>query len=154
MKNLNENKFDAEVNIFDVCRLYESVIRFTGDLKKSYNVLSKDINKFIRIFPDVRKHIYEFTKLAYVITDKSVDGRICGLPATADASFTKQLQSATHELGLLVDYFVKEVDKFIDWLYDNEAFDKFDEEKADELSSLVCSLSLSFSTFRSWVRKL
>ena len=154
MKNLNENKFDDEVNIFDIYRLCESVIRFTNDLKKSYNVLSKDINKFIKIFPDVHKHIDEFTKLAYVITGKSVDGRICGLPATADASFTKQLQSATHRLGLLVNYFVKEVDKFIDWLYDNDAFDKFDEEKADELSSLVCSLKLSFATFRSGVRKL
>ena len=154
MKNLNENKFDAEVNIFDIYRLCESVIRFTNDLKKSYNVLSKDINKFIKIFPDVRKHIDEFTKLTYVITGKSVDGRICGLPATADASFTKQLQSATHELGLLVDCFVKEVDNFIDFLYDNDAFDKFDEEKADELSSLVCSLSLNFTTFCSWVRKL
>lgn len=154
MKNLNENKFDDEVNIFDIYRLCESVIRFTNDLKKSYNVLSKDINKFIKIFPDVHKHIDEFTKLAYVITGKSVDGRICGLPATADASFTKQLQSATHRLGLLVNYFVKEVDKFIDWLYDNDAFDKFDEEKADELSSLVCSLNLSFATFQSWVRKL
>ena len=149
MKNLNENKFDAEVNIFDIYRLCESVIRFTNDLKKSYNVLSKDINKFIKIFPDVRKHIDEFTKLTYVITGKSVDGRICGLPATAD----EQLQSATHELGLLVDCFVKEVDNFIDFLYDNDAFE-FDEEKADELSSLVCSLSLSFATFRSWVRKL
>ena len=153
MKNLNENKFDAEVNIFDICRLCESVIRFTNDLKKSYNVLRKDINKFIKIFPDVRKHIDEFTKLVYAITGKSVDGRICGLPATADASFTKQLQSATHELGLLVDCFVKEVDNFIDFLYDNDAFE-FDEEKADELSSLVCSLRLRLATFRSWVRKL
>ena len=154
MKNLNENKFDAEVNIFDIYRLCESVIRFTNDLKKSYNVLSKDINKFIKIFPDVRKHIDEFTKLVYVITGKSVDGRICGLPATADASFTKQLQSVSRGLGLLVDCFVKEVDKFIDWLYDNDAFDKFDEDKADELSSLVCSLSLSFATFRYWVQKI
>ena len=150
MKNLKENKFDAEVNIFDIYQLYESVIRFIDDLKKSYNILSKDINKFVKNFPDVRKHIDEFTKLTYVITGKSVDGRICGLPATAD----EQLQSATHELGLLVDCFVKEVDKFIDWLYDNDAFDKFDEEKADELSSLVCSLSLNFTTFCSWVRKL
>ena len=149
MKNL-ENKFDVEVN------LYESVIRFIDDLKKSYNVLSKDISKFVKIFPGIRKHIYEFTKLAYVITGKSVDGRICRLPASADAFYkVKQLQSATHELGLLVDCFVKEVDKFIDWLYDNDAFDdKFDEEKADELSSLICSLSLSLAAFRSWVRKL
>lgn len=150
MKNLKENKFDAEVNIFDIYKLYESVIRFTDDLKKSYNILSKDINKFVKIFPDVRKHINEFKKLAYVITGKSVDGRICRLPASADA--LKQLQSATHELGLLVDCFVKEADKFIDFLYDNDA--EFNEEKADELSSLVCSLSLSFATFRSWVRKL
>ena len=35
-----------------------------------------------------------------------------------------------------------------------EAFDIFDEDKADELSSLSCSLNLSFATFRSWVRKL
>lgn len=146
MKNLNENKFDAEVNIFDVCRLYESVIRFTDELKESYDVLSKDINKFIEVFPDVRKHIDEFTKHI----GKFCDGRICRLPATAKV---KQLQSATHELGLLVDCFVKKVDKFIDFLYDNDAFE-FDEEKADELSSLVCSLSLSFATFRSWVRKL
>lgn len=152
MKNLKENKFDTEVNIFDIYQLYESVIRFTDDLKKSYNILSKDINKFVKIFPDVRKHINEFKKLAYVITGKSVDGRICRLPAPADV--LKQLQSATHELGLLVDCFVKEADKFIDFLYDNNVFDKFNEEKADELSSLVCSLSLSFATFRSWVRKL
>lgn len=151
MKNLKENKFDAEVNIFDIYKLYESVIRFTDDLKKSYNILSKDINKFVKIFPDVRKHINEFKKLAYVITGKSVDSRICRLPASADA--LKQLQSATHELGLLVDCFVKEADKFIDFLYDNDAFE-FNEEKADELSSLVCSLSLSFATFNSWVRKL
>lgn len=152
MKNLKENKFDAEVNIFDIYQLCESVIRFTDDLKKSYNILSKDINKFVKIFPDVRKHINEFKRLAYVITGKSVDGRIS---ASADAFYkVKQLQSATHELGLLVDCFVKEVDKFIDWLYDNDVFDKFNEEKADELSSLVCSLSLSFATFRSWVRKL
>lgn len=144
MKNLNENKFDAEVDIFDVCRLYESVIRFTDELK---DVLSKNINKFIEVFPDVRKHTDEFTKQI----GKFCDGRICRLPATAKI---KQLQSATHELGLLVDCFVKEGDKFIDWLYDNDVFDKFDEEKADELSSLVCSLSLNFATFRSWVRKL
>lgn len=145
MKNLKENKLDAEVNIFDIYQLYESVIRFIDDLKKSYNVLS----------PDVRKHINEFTKLVYVITGKSVDGRICRLPASADAFYkVKQLQSATNELGLLVNCFVKEADKFIDFLYDNDAFDKFNEEKADELSSLVCSLSLSFATFRSWVRKL
>ena len=145
--NLNENKLNAEVNIFDVCRLCESVIRFTDELNKYYNVLSKDINKFIEVFPDVRKHIDEFTKHI----GKFCGGRICRLPATAKV---KQLQSATHELGLLVDCFVKEVDKFIDFLYDNEAFDKFDEEKADELSSLVCSLSLSFANFHSWVRKL
>lgn len=142
MKNLKENKFDTEVNIFDI---YESVIRFIDDLKKYYNVLSKDINKFVKIFPDVRKHINEFTKLAYVITGKSVDGRI-------SSAKVKQLQSATHELGLLVDCFVKEADKFIDFLYDNDA--EFNEEKADELSSLVCSLSLSFATFRSQIRKL
>ena len=151
MKNLKEN----EVNIFDVYQLYESVIRFIDDLKKYYNVLSKDINKFVKIFPEVNKHIYEFTKLAYVITGKSVDGRICRLPTSADAFYkVKQLQSATHELGLLVDCFVKEVDKFIDFLYENEAFDIFDEDKADELSSLSCSLSLSFVAFHSWVRKL
>lgn len=154
MKNLKENKFDAEVNIFDIYQLYESVIRFTDDLKKSYNILSKDINKFVKIFPDVRKHINEFKRLAYVITGKSVDGRICRLPASADVFYkVKRLQSATHELYLLVDCFVKEADKFIDFLYDNDAFE-FNEEKADELSSLVCSLSLSFATFRSWVRKL
>ena len=152
MKNLKENKFDAEVNIFDIYKLYESVIRFTDVLKKFYDVLSKDINKFVKSFPDVCKHIYEFTKLAYVITGKSVDGRICRLPASADAFYkVKQLQSATHELGLLVDCFVKGIDKFIDSLYDNDAIV---EEKADELSSLVCSLSLSFATFHSWVRKL
>lgn len=144
MKNLKENKFDAEVNIFDI---YESVVRFTDDLKKSYNILSKDINKFVKI---VRKHINEFKRLAYVITGKSVDGRICRLPASADV---KRLQSATHELGLLVECFVKEADKFIDLLYDNDAFE-FNEEKADELSSLACSLSLSFATFHAWVRKL
>lgn len=145
MKNLKE--FNAEVDIFDVCRLYESVIRFTDELKESYDALSKEINKFIEVFPDVRKHIDEFTKHI----GQFCGGRICKLPATAKV---KQLQSATHELGLLVDCFVKEVDKFIDWLYDNDAFDKFDEEKADELSSLSCSLSLSFVTFYSWVRKL
>ena len=155
MKNLKENKFDVEVNIFDIYQLYESVIRFMDDLKKSYNVLSKDISKFVKIFSDVRKHIYEFTKLAYVITGKSVDGRICRLPSSADAFYkVKQLQSATHELGLLVDCFVKEADKFIDFLYENEAFDIFDEDKADELSSLSCSLSLSFVAFRSWVQKI
>ena len=138
---------NAEVNIFDVCRLYESVIRFTDELKESYNVLRKDINKFIEVFPDVRKHIDEFTK--YI--GKFCDGRICRLPATAKV---KQLKSTTHELGLFVGCFVKEVDKFIDWLYDNDAFDKFDEEKADELSSLVCSFDLSFAAFYSWVRKL
>ena len=147
MKNLNENKFDTEVDIFDVCQLYESVIRFTDELKESYDVLSKDINKFIEVFPDVRKHIDEFTKHI----GKFCGGRICRLPATAKV---KQLKSATHELGLLVDSFIKEVDKFIDFLYDNDFFDKFEEEKADELSSLVCSLSLSFANFHSWVRKL
>ena len=147
MKNLNENKFDAEVDIFDVCRLYESVIRFTDELKESYDVLSKDINKFIEVFPDVRKHIDEFTKHI----GQFCGGRICRLPATAKV---KQLQSVTHELGLLVDSFIKEVDKFIDFLYDNDFFDKFEEEKADELSSLICSFDLSFATFYSWVRKL
>ena len=146
MKNLNENKFDAEVNIFDVCRLYESVIRFTDELKESYDVLSKGINKFIEVFPDVRKHIDEFTKHI----GQFCGGRICRLPATAKV---KQLKSATHALGLLVDSFIKEVDKFIDFLYDNDAFE-FDEEKADELSSLTCGLALSFVAFRSWVRKL
>lgn len=145
--NLNEVKLNAEVNIFDVCRIYESVIRFTDELKESYNVLRKGINKFVRIFPDVRKHIDEFTRLAYVITGKSCGG----MQATAKV---KQTQSATHELGLLVDCFVKEADKFIDWLYDNDVFDQFDEDKADELSSLSCSLSLSFANFHSWVRKL
>ena len=151
MKNLKENKFDAEVNIFDIYQLYESVIRFIGELKESYDVLSNDINRFTEVFPDVRKHIDEFTKLACDCIGKSVDGRICRLPATAKI---KQLKSATHELGLLVDCFVKEADKFIDWLYDNDVFDQFDEEKADELSSLVCSLALNFATLQSWVRKL
>ena len=147
MKNLNENKFEAKVDIFYVCRLYESVIRFTDELKESYDVLRKDINKFVEIFQDVRKHIDEFARLAYVIT-----GKFCGgMPATAKV---KQLKSATRELTLIVNYFVKAVDKFIDWLYDNEAFDKFDEEKADELSSLACGLALSFANFHSWVRKL
>ena len=145
--NLNEVKLNAEVNIFDVCRIYESVIRFTDELKESYNVLSKDINKFIEVFPDVRKHIDEFTKHI----GKFCGGRTCRLPATAKV---KQLKSTTHELGLLVDSFIKKVDKFIDFLYDNDFFDKFEEEKADELSSLICSFSLKFATFRSQVRKL
>ena len=152
MKNLKE--FNAEVNIFDICKLCESVIRFTDDLNELYNALSKDINKFVNEagVESLHEDISNFNRLMYVTTGKSVDGRICRLPASADAFYkVKQLQSATHELGLLVDCFVKEVDKFIDWLYDNDAFD---EEKADELSSLVCSLSLNFATFRSWVRKL
>lgn len=151
MENLKENKFDAEVNIFDIHLICESVIRFTDDLNQAGNTLSKDINKFVKIFPDVRKHIDEFTKLTYVITGKSVDGRICRLPAPADV---KQLQSVTYRLALLINCFIKEVDKFIDWLYDNDAFDKFDEDKADELSALACSLSLKFVSFKSWVRAL
>ena len=86
----------------------------------------------------------------YVTTGKSVD------PAIHRLGFykVKELQSATSRLASLIKYFNKEVDKFIDWLYDNEAFDIFDEDKADELSSLSCSLSLSFVTFRSWVQKI
>lgn len=154
MKNLKE--FNAEVNIFDICKLCESVIRFTDDLNELYNALSKDINKFVNEagVESLHEDVSNFNRLMYVTTGKSVDGRICRLPASADAFYkVKQLQSATHELGLLVDCFVKEADKFIDFLYDNDAFE-FKEEKADELSSLVCSLSLSFATFRSWVRKL
>ena len=152
MKNLNENKFDAEVNIFDIYRLCESVIRFTNDLKKSYNVLSKDINKFVNEagVESLHEDISNFNRLMYVTTDKSVD------PAIHRLGFykVKELQSATSRLALLIKYFNKEVDKFIDFLYENEAFDIFDEDKADELSSLSCSLSLSFVAFRSWVQKI
>ena len=152
MKNLKENKFDVEVNIFDIYQLYESVIRFTNDLKKSYNVLSKDINKFINEagVESLHEDISNFNRLMYVTTGKSVD------PAIHRLGFykVKELQSATSRLALLIKYFNKEVDKFIDFLYENEAFDIFDEDKADELSSLVCSLSLNFATFLSWVRKL
>lgn len=148
MKKLEENKFDADFGIFDVCQICESVNKFTEVLNEDYNALSKDIKKFVKNFPDVRKHIEEFTKLAYVITSKSVDGRI------APTDKVKRLQSATQRLVLLVGYFVEEVDNFIDRLYESEAFDNFSEDEADELSSLACGLSLSFNTFRSWVRKL
>ena len=152
MKNLEENKFDAEVNIFDICKLCESVIRFTDDLDELYNALSKDINKFVNEagVESLHEDISNFNRLMYVTTGKSVD------PAIHRLGFykVKELQSATSRLALLIKYFNKEVDKFIDFLYENEAFDIFDEDKADELSSLSCSLSLSFVTFHSWVRKL
>ena len=152
MKNLAENRFDAEVNIFDICKLCESVIRFTDDLNELYNVLSKDINKFVNEagVESLHEDISNFNRLMYVTTGKSVD------PAIHRLGFykVKELQSATSRLALLIKYFNKEVDKFIDFLYENEAFDIFDEDKADELSSLSCSLSLSFATFNSWVRKL
>lgn len=152
MKNLEENKFDAEVNIFDIYQLHESVIRFTDDLNELYNALSKDINKFVNEagVESLHEEISNFNRLMYVTTGKSVD------PAIHRLGFykVKELQSATSRLASLIKYFNKEVDKFIDWLYDNEAFDIFDEDKADELSSLSCSLSLSFVTFRSWVQKI
>ena len=152
MKNLAENRSDAEVNIFDICKLCESVIRFTDDLNELYNVLSKDINKFVNEagVESLHEDISNFNRLMYVTTGKSVD------PAIHRLGFykVKELQSATSRLALLIKYFNKEVDKFIDFLYENEAFDIFDEDKADELSSLSCSLSLSFATFNSWVRKL
>ena len=152
MKNLEENKFDAEVNIFDIYQLHESVIRFTDDLNELYNALSKDINKFVNEagVESLHEEISNFNRLMYVTTGKSVD------PAIHRLGFykVKELQSATSRLASLIKYFNKEVDKFIDWLYDNEAFDIFDEDKADELSSLSCSLSLSFGTFRSWVQKI
>lgn len=150
MKNLNE--FNDEVNIFDICKLCESVIRFTDDLNELYNALSKDINKFVDEagVESLHEDISNFNRLMYVTTGKSVD------PAIHRLGFykVKELQSATSRLALLIKYFNKKVDKFIDFLYENEAFDIFDEDKADELSSLSCSLSLSFATFRSWVRKL
>ena len=150
MKNLKE--FNAEVNIFDICKLCESVIRFTDDLNELYNALSKDINKFVNEagVESLHEDISNFNRLMYVTAGKSVD------PAIHRLGFykVKELQSATSRLALLIKYFNKEVDKFIDFLYENEAFDIFDEDKADELSSLVCSLNLSFNTFRSWVRKL
>lgn len=150
MKNLKE--FNAEVNIFDICKLCESVIRFTDDLNELYNALSKDINKFVNEagVESLHEDISNFNRLMYVTTGKSVD------PAIHRLGFykVKELQSATSRLALLIKYFNKEVDKFIDFLYENEAFDIFDEDKADELSSLSCSLSLSFVTFYSWVRKL
>ena len=150
MKNLKE--FNAEINIFDICKLCESVIRFTDDLNELYNALSKDINKFVNEagVESLHEDISNFNRLMYVTTGKSVD------PAIHRLGFykVKELQSATSRLALLIKYFNKEVDKFIDFLYENEAFDIFDEDKADELSSLSCSLSLSFATFRSWVRKL
>ena len=150
MKNLKE--FNAEVNIFDMCKICESVIRFTDDLNELYNALSKDINKFVNEagVESLHEDISNFNRLMYVTTGKSVD------PAIHRLGFykVKELQSSTSRLGLLIKYFNKEVDKFIDFLYENEAFDIFDEDKADELSSLVCSLSLNFATFRSWVRKL
>ena len=150
MKNLKE--FNAGVNIFDICKLCESVIRFTDDLNKLYNALSKDINKFVNEagVESLHEDISNFNRLMYVTTGKSVD------PAIHRLGFykVKKLQSATSRLALLIKYFNKEVDKFIDFLYENEAFDIFDEDKADELSSLSCSLSLSFVTFHSWVRKL
>ena len=152
MKNLEENKFDAEVNIFDIYQLHESVIRFTDDLNELYNALSKDINKFVNEagVESLHEEISNFNRLMCVTTGKSVD------PAIHRLGFykVKELQSATSRLASLIKYFNKEVDKFIDWLYDNEAFDIFDEDKADELSSLSCSLSLSFVTFRSWVQKI
>ena len=152
MKNLEENKFDAEVNIFDIYQLHESVIRFTDDLNELYNALSKDINKFVNEagVESLHEEISNFNRLMYVTTGKSVD------PAIHRLGFykVKELQSATSRLASLIKYFNKEVDKFIDWLYDNEAFDIFDEDKADELSSLSCSLSLSFVTFRSWIQKI
>ena len=150
MKNLNE--FNDEVNIFDICKLCESVIRFTDDLNELYNALSKDINKFVDEagVESLHEDISNFNRLMYVTTGKSVD------PAIHRLGFykVKELQSATSRLALLIKYFNKKVDKFIDFLYENEAFDIFDEDKANELSSLSCSLSLSFATFRSWVRKL
>ena len=149
MKNLKE--FNAEVNIFDICKLCESVIRFTDDLNELYNTLSKDINKFVNEagVESLREDISNFNRLMYV-TSKSVD------PAIHRLGFykVKELQTATSRLALLIKYFNKEVDKFIEFLYENEAFDIFDEDKADELSSLSCSLSLSFVAFRSWVQKI
>lgn len=149
MKNLKE--FNAEVNIFDICKLCEAVIRFTDDLNELYNALSKDINKFVNEagVESLHEDISNFNRLVYVTTGKSVD------PAIHRLGFYKveELQSATSRLSLLIKYFNKEIDKFIDFLYDNDAFE-FDEEKADELSSLACGLALSFATFRSWVRKL
>ena len=148
MKNLKE--FNAD--IFDICKLCESVIRFTDDLNELYNALSKDINKFVNEagVESLHEDISNFNRLMYVTTGKSVD------PAIHRLGFykVKELQSATSRLGLLIKYFNKEVDKFIDFLYENEAFDIFDEDKADELSSLSCSLSLSFVAFRSWVQKI
>ena len=148
MKNLKE--FNVEVNIFDICKLCESVIRFTDDLNELYNALSKDINKFVNEAESLHEDISNFNRLVYVTTGKSVD------PAIHRLGFykVKELQSATSRLALLIKYFNKEVDKFIDFLYENEAFDIFDEDKADELSSLSCSLSLSFVAFRSWVQKI
>ena len=150
MKNLKE--FNAGVNIFDICKLCESVIRFTDDLNKLYNALSKDINKFVNEagVESLHEDISNFNRLMYVTTCKSVD------PAIHRLGFykVKELQSANSRLALLIKYFNKEVDKLIDFIYENEAFDIFDEDKADELSSLSCSLSLSFVTFHSWVRKL
>lgn len=150
MKNLNE--FNVKVNIFDICKLCESVIRFTDDLNELYNALSKDINKFVNEagVESLHEDISNFNRLMYVTTAKSVD------PAIHRLGFykVKELQSATSRLALLIKYFNKEVDKFIDFLYENEAFDIFDEDKADELSSLSCSLSLSFVAFRSWVQKI
>lgn len=150
MKNLKE--FNAEVNIFDICKLCESVIRLADDLNELYNALSKDISKFANEagVESLHEDISNFNRLVYVTTGKSVD------PAIHRLGFyrVKELQSATSRLALLIKYFNKEVDKFIDFLYENEAFDIFDEDKTDELSSLSCSLSLSFVTFYSWVRKL
>ena len=150
MKNLKE--FNAEVNIFDICKLCESVIRFTADLNESYNALSKDINKFVNEagVESLHEDISNFNRLMYVTTGKSVD------PAIHRLCFynVKYLQPATSRLALFIKYFDKEVDKFIDFLYENEEFDMFDEDKADELSSLSCSLSLSFVAFRSWVQKI
>ena len=152
MKNLKENKFDAEVNIFDTCKICESVIRFTDDLNELYNALSKDINKFVNEagVESLHEDISNFNRLMYVTTGKSVD------PAIHRLGFykVKELQSATSRLALLIKYFNKEVDKFIDFIYENEAFDIFDEDKADELSSLSCSLGLIFVAFRSWVQKI
>ena len=150
MKNLKE--FNAEVNIFDIGKLCESVIRFTDDLNELYNALSKDINKFVNEagVESLHEDISNFNRLMVTTTGKSVD------PAIHRLGFykVKELQSATSRLALLIKIFNKEVDKFIDFLYENEAFDIFDEDKADELSSLSCSLSLSFVAFRSWVQKI
>ena len=155
MKNLKA--FDAEVNIFDIYQICGSVIRFTDDLETSYNALRKGIDKFVNEagVESLHKSISNFNRLMYVTTGKSVDPAI-SKPAAGAASFyiVARLKSATRRLALFVNYFCREVDEFIDRLYESGAFDNFSEDEADELSSLVCSLSLGFATFRSWVRKL